>query len=273
MTFSIIGGDKRFLHLKTLLEADHHIVHLHGFDKLSANTVTLEEAVNRSDYLVCGVPFAKDGHLFAPFSSPIPCTDFLGLLSDRHVLIGGGLRSFSHPKKVDLLDDAAFIQYNAIPTAEGVIKIAIEETNFTLNGATVVIVGFGRIGSITAKLFAAMGSHVTVVTPDPLTFSQSVSHGFRTVRYEYLIDELLTADILVSTPPGEIITSKHLLYLDDSALIIDISSVPYGVTQDAIKYGIKTIWARALPGIVAPYTGAIYIRDALYEGIRLGGYL
>ena len=35
---------------------------------------------------------------------------------------------------------------NAVPTAEGAIRIAMEETARTLHGASALVVGYGRIG-------------------------------------------------------------------------------------------------------------------------------
>ena len=39
---------------------------------------------------------------------------------------------------------------NAVPTAEGAVQVAMEELPFTLHSARVLILGFGRVGKLTA---------------------------------------------------------------------------------------------------------------------------
>lgn len=265
MDFAIIGGDKRQLYLRTLLEEDGHHVTLHQG--------SLRKTLANHQHLICGVPFAKEGHLFTTYGEKIPVDHFLAMLTPEHVLIGGNLQNIPHPHKIDLLTHEPFVQYNAIPTAEGVLQIAMEETDATLNGAQVMVIGFGRIGALCAKLFTSMGAVVTVVTRSATSRSQSISYGLHTVPYTQMCTHLPLMDLIINTPPGEIVTAKHILYIKETALVIDISSPPFGVSKETEKYGIKTIWARALPGIVAPYSGAVYMKQAIYEllSIESGG--
>jgi len=51
---------------------------------------------------------------------------------------------------------------NAIPTAEGAIQVAMQETNVTLHGSDTMVLGFGRIGKSIAKLLKALDSNVHV---------------------------------------------------------------------------------------------------------------
>lgn len=49
---------------------------------------------------------------------------------------------------------------NAVPTAEGAIQIAMEQTDVTLHGLPVLVIGHGRIGSLLARRLAALGAKV-----------------------------------------------------------------------------------------------------------------
>ena len=51
---------------------------------------------------------------------------------------------------------------NAVPTAEGAVQLAMEELPITLHGARVLVVGFGRVGKLTAHRFRALGARVSV---------------------------------------------------------------------------------------------------------------
>jgi len=63
---------------------------------------------------------------------------------------------------VDLLEREEMAVLNAIPTAEGAIQIAMEEMPITLHGSNALILGFGRIGKILAKMLHGIGSNVYV---------------------------------------------------------------------------------------------------------------
>lgn len=51
---------------------------------------------------------------------------------------------------------------NAVPTAEGAIQIAMEETARTLHGASALVVGYGRIGMALAPRLRALGMQTEI---------------------------------------------------------------------------------------------------------------
>src|SRR5699024_6458451 len=57
-------------------------------------------------------------------------------------------------------DDMAI--YNAIPTAEATLQIAIENTDITIHGAQILVLGFGRVGRTVSRLFKNVGADVSV---------------------------------------------------------------------------------------------------------------
>ena len=61
---------------------------------------------------------------------------------------------------IDLLKREEFAVLNAIATAEGTVQIAMEESQRTVHGSKVLIMGFGRIGKILAKMLDGVGAKV-----------------------------------------------------------------------------------------------------------------
>ncbi|HBQ26179.1 MAG TPA: dipicolinic acid synthetase subunit A, partial [Syntrophomonas sp.] len=59
------------------------------------------------------------------------------------------------------MDEIAIL--NSIPTAEGAIQIAMEETPITIHGSKTCVIGFGRTAITLARTLKALGSDVTVV--------------------------------------------------------------------------------------------------------------
>ena len=55
-------------------------------------------------------------------------------------------------------DDIAI--YNSIPTVEGIIMMAIQQTDYTIHGSHVAVLGLGRTGLTIARTFRALGADV-----------------------------------------------------------------------------------------------------------------
>jgi dipicolinate synthase subunit A len=73
-------------------------------------------------------------------------------------------------------------------------------------------------------------------------------------------------DIIFNTIPSVILGEEQLEKVKKDCVIIDLASKPGGVDFEASKrLGIKTIWALALPGKVAPITAANIIKSTIFN--------
>lgn len=271
MDISLIGGDRRSLYLKELLEKDNHKVDLIGFSKYHMDTTTIDQPLHK--HIICGIPLARDGVLHMPHyhGDPIKLDDFKKRLTADNILIAGGLSKIQLPcKKYDLLDNEQFLQSNAILTAEGTLQTVIAETPFSLCGTHVVVIGFGRIGSRLASMFKHMGAKVEVVVRSQKDFSKASWLGF-SVSFQDEINHILKQSlVIINTPPATVkdddyiysLGTNHLKYINKDALIIDVSSKPYGVHPDMINVA-KTMCIGNIPGKTAPQTGAFYIKKVI----------
>ncbi len=57
-------------------------------------------------------------------------------------------------------DDVAI--YNSIPTVEGTIMMAIQNTDITIHQSSVAVLGLGRVGMSVARTFSLLGAKVKV---------------------------------------------------------------------------------------------------------------
>lgn len=277
-SFSIIGGDKRNINLKYLLEEDGHTVNAYGFSKYKEdkieNCISLKEAVVSAKYVIVGTPFTLDNNLImSPFSyTDIKVEELVSLVNKNQVLIGGSFNkeiieilNKQEIMFVDILDYEEMTLLNAIPTAEGVIKIAIQETDFTITGSKVMIIGYGRIGKVLTKMFNGIGAEVFVIVNTLSAKAQAEGLGYKAIMYQDINICLSNMDVIINTVPSPVLTKNNLIYIKETSLIVDISSPPFGINYDESKnYGVKVLWARALPGQIAPKSVAIYIRDTIY---------
>lgn len=158
---------------------------------------------------------------------------------------------------------------NALPTAEGAVQIALEELPVTLHGARALVLGYGRVGKLTAHRLAALGAQVTVAARSYEALAWAEAYGHAAQQLSDLSGYLCGYDLVVNTVPRRVLTRELLEELKEGCLVIDLASKPGGVDfQSAAELGVRCVWALSLPGKVAPVTVASALRDTIYNMLR-----
>ncbi|WP_077212214.1 dipicolinate synthase subunit DpsA [Bacillus dakarensis] len=265
----IFGGDSRQIEVAKMAAAKGTEVMLVGFDQAS------DEDIQKWKMTVSDVDFSQvdamllpvsgvddDGKVHASFSDGdlFLTKEFFQSTPERCVIYTGietpylkQLISSTNRKLVPLFvrDDLAIL--NSIPTAEGVLKLAIEHTEFMLHGSKVMVLGYGRVGKTIARIFSGVGANVTVASKHHDEMARVLECGLTPIHLKELENEVRTVDICINTIPHLILTPAVLTNMSQNALIIDVASKPGGTDfQYAEKIGLKTLWALGLPGKVAP---------------------
>jgi len=281
-TFAVLGGDKRNVYLYKQLESDGHTVRKFGFNNYSLERVeesaSLYDAVNGADYIVGPVPCSiNNTHLNAPYSNtPILIDDVFRLIKPKQTFFSGMIKDDAlnlaakySVNCVDILKWEELALLNAIPTAEGALKIAIENTDFTLHGSNVMVVGYGRIGKILCKMLNGIGANVFPVVKQRHEAAAAMGYGYSPVLYEYMSPYLPEMNIIFNTVPQNLFDKKNIKFIDKNCLFVDLSSAPHGINSNfAKRAGLNVLFASSLPGAVAPQTAARYIQETIYGYIN-----
>lgn len=286
LTFWVVGGDMRQAHLAQLLAQDGHTVCTYALEQgghaaPDAQIVSSLETISQADCVIFPLPVCSaPGLLSTPLSerehalAPIPA-----LLSSAQMICGGRfdpdtLREFArHGLTVhDYLMREELTIANAVPTAEGAIQIAMEELPITIHGARVLVIGYGRVGRLTAQRFAVLGAGVSVAARSYEQLAWARAAGLDAVHTQQLADVLGDFELVINTVPARLLEREALAKLKCDALIIDLASKPGGVDmEEAARLGKRVIWALSLPGKVAPVTAGACIRDTVYNILRQAG--
>ena len=271
---SIIGGDLRMANLAKLYLEDEVEIATFAIEKAEETKGcircnSLKEAIEHSTIIISSIPLSKDGkYINTPFSDEkIELQEFYEGLSGK-ILISGNLEErFVNSldiKTFDLLQMEEYAILNAIPTAEGAIQIAMEEYPKTIFDSNILIMGFGRIGKILAKMLQGIGANVFCEARKKSDLAYIEAYGYQPIDLQELDENLNKFDIIINNIPTMILTTSRLDLLKNDVLIIDLASHPGGVDFEyAKKKNIKTIWALALPGKVAPVSSAEYIKEMI----------
>ena len=151
------------------------------------------------------------------------------------------------------LDEIAIL--NSIPSAEGAIQMAMENTVITIHGSESFVIGLGRCGWTLARTLKGMGAKVTGVARKPADLARALEMGLEGVHFSALGTAIEKAEIVFNTVPDMVFNRTLLEKMSQDAVIIDLASIPGGTDFDyAQRRGIKAILAPGLPGMVAPKT-------------------
>ena len=277
---SVVGGDLRIVKLIEMLNADGYEVYTYGLenseDILNLESVemcpTLKDAVSHSKVVVGPIPLSSDRkNLSAPFSrNNIDLDEFVEAIKGKYLISGNIMikdkLDSNNIQCTDLLKREEFSVLNAIATAEGTIQIAMEETQKTVHGTKTLVMGFGRVGKVLAKMLHGIGAEVSCEARKDEDIAWIKAYGYEPIRLEELNDNLGKYDIIINTIPFQILDKERLELLKKDVVIIDLASNTGGVDRKiAREKGLKVIWALSLPGKVAPLTSAEFIKETLYH--------
>lgn len=276
-TFAIIGGDKRQLYSARSLANDGFEVILGGFDKvISMQGIKLmkpDDAAMKAEIIILPLPSVdKFGNIPAFFSDDdISLKELVPYLSGKQVFCAmkekvlKAVPSLNASLLRDYYSREDFVLSNAYVTAEGAVKIAMERFEGTLNGAKILVCGFGRIGKALTRILSAFNPVLTVSARKSEDLAAIKMLGAKAVRTDELYNES-GFDIILSTVPALVFHTELLAKIASDAVLIDLASLPGSVDFEAARrLEIDYIHALSLPGKSSPKTAGEIIKNTVYN--------
>lgn len=157
---------------------------------------------------------------------------------------------------------------NAIPTAEGAIRLAIEQTAVTLHGARCLVIGFGRVGKVLAQKLHALSAEVTVSARKPADRALIGALGMRSTVTCVYAEGLGEFDLIFNTVPAPVLTPAQLAALKAPCVLIELASKPGGIPEEACRaLDLHYHFAPGLPGLCAPETAGRLYADCILDAI------
>lgn len=201
-------------------------------------------------HLLLPIPsFEKDGTIRGGGN----LSDILSHLSKTVTVIGGNLQrpELSNYEVLDLLEDPWYLARNANITAHCTLELALAKMPITLENCPVLVIGWGRIGKCLAKLLSALGAKVTVAARKESRRVMIEALGYRSCGIEQIRAE--NYRLIINTVPAMLLPS-----VPGTGLKIDLASEPGMAGRDVI-------WARGLPGSLAPESSGALISKVITQ--------
>ena len=280
--FAVLGGDQRQIHLAQLLRSDGRDTVTWGLEKGGAPFgVPLDHALE-ADIVVLPLPVCRGDTLNFPLTdTELSCDRLWKSLRPEQIILGGmtgllapRLREEYGLELLDYYDREEVQVLNAVPTAEGAVMRAMEETERSLLGSRCLVIGYGRIGKLLSHRLRGMGAEVTVAARKLSDLAWIEAYGYKAVRISQLSDYLGEFDLIFNTSPAMVLDADCLRCVKPECVLMELASLPGGIDMEAAKeLNLRVVVERGLPGKVAPVSAARAIRDGIYHILEEKGVL
>lgn len=278
---AVLGGDKRMDFAARELVRLGYSVRQWGRsedDNASVFSKNAREWLADADALMLPLPSSLDGtHLWTPLykaDEGLRMETLFCAAPEKVWLVGRFGETLCHRAKekgircIDYFESEILQLKNALPTAEGAIEIAMRELPVVLDGTSVAVIGYGRIGELLSLKLKALGANVTVYArrPQVCTHAELLGCLSRRICGEASLSFDTNTRVIFNTVPSRLFSREILQTLPRECLIVDLASLPGGVDMRAAEeLGIRAIWATALPGKCAPESAGIILGQTVHS--------
>ncbi|WP_053983723.1 dipicolinate synthase subunit DpsA [Niameybacter massiliensis] len=263
ISIAIVGGDLRFVRLAKILCDKGFDTWVYGITHpdlpKNVHLATSLEDISKCQYIVGPIPFTRDGkNLFTPLSNTsISVEMFMENVKDSFLCLSVlkkdiiKLLEERNLRYKDLLSMDEVAVLNAIPTAEGAIQYAMENSEITLNDSKCLVLGFGRCGKILAQKLHGIGARVYVEARKTLDLAFIASYDYVPVPLDELKKHLWKFDFIFNTIPVPFLDPSYIDLFKKEAVYIELASTPGGIDIPYCEQtGVHYVPAPSLPGII-----------------------
>lgn len=166
---------------------------------------------------------------------------------------------------VNVLEDEIFLTKNTLPTAEGCLKLIIENTDQTFQDLRTLILGYGRVSKTLSNYLISLGVNTHIYSID------KEEKALALINANVIIDdleELQDFDVIINTIPATIFNDIHMNQIKKGSFVCDLASGNYINIEHLIEKNINAKKATALPGKISPRSAATYLYTSIFDTLN-----
>ena len=253
----IIGGDKRQQYLeKFLRDNSKDVFHL----RYPADIWIADEIVNFS-HIILPLPVSKDKeYIYSVDNLTVRYEDIISKIKPCHSVFSSGFDNktldYFEDNNIeyhDFMKDKIFKKANAYLTAQGTLRLLLENSEDYIVGKKALIIGFGDVAQTLAELLSALGVEVYISARSKRKMSLGLYSGCKIVELEKLESEINHFSYIFGSVPANILSEEAIRSISDESLYFELASPPYNADKALFEiYSKKHICGSALPGKYLP---------------------
>lgn len=270
--FLIIGGDKRQEYLgKALGEKNCDVFHL----RYSADIWVLDK-IEEFSHIILPLPLSKDKeYIYSKDNLYLTINELTVFLKPCHKIFGSGFNSkivdYFEDNQIeycDFMKDKIFKRANALLTAQGALKLMLDNTEDYIVGKNAFIIGFGDVGQTLAETLCKNGLEVYITARNQRKLSLASMNGYKTISFSSLKSCIYLFDYVFGTVPAKILDSEDVKNLKKPCSYIELASAPFTAEESDFKAHSKIyINGSALPGRFLPLASGKLMADFILNNL------
>lgn len=258
-SFLIVGGDKRQEHLKKILSDKLcDVFHL----RHTADICELDKIGQYSD-IILPLPLSKDGlKLYSDNGLHMDLEFLYGQFQPYHRVYGGNVKETLVGSVFDFLKDKTFKRANAYLTAQGTLRLLLENTDSYIIGKNALIIGFGDVAETLADILSKVGLRVNILARNKNQLLISSMLGYNSLHLSDIDCHIGDADYIFGSVPSTLLGEKQVKLMKNDAVYFELSSAPFTADKKYFEiYSKRYVFGGALPGRYLPMASAELMAD------------
>ena len=251
----VLAGDGRQKELFALLKRKEKSVQYVNGD---VGIDELKDLIAQSETIVLPTPLSRDDKFIFSDNENFKITidELIDCLSENNVVYAGGVKpntakkiSEKNVKFTDCMKEESFVTYNAYLTAQGTLRILLENTSEYLPDKRILITGFGKVAKAVAQLLCSLGCDVYVAARKKLQRTEAELSLCKPICIDDINSTIYLFDFIINTVPAKIFSKYDISCMKDGAVYIELASAPFGAEYtDFEEHNKNFILGSALPG-------------------------
>ena len=268
----IIGGDKRQEYLKNILDKDFtEVDHI----RYPADVRRLDDIESYS-HIILPIPLSKDGeNVYSNNKLCLKIEDLIKFIKPCHKVYGTGFGNkaldYFEDKQIeyhDFMKDKIFKRGNAFLTAQGTLRLMLDNTDDYIVGKKALIIGFGDVAETLAEKLKSNGIEVYITARNKRKLSLAGFSGYKTIAMSSIRSCICLFDYIFGSVPANILDLGDIRNIKSECTYIELASPPYTAKEaDFAENNIKYIDGSALPGRFLPLASGKLIADFILNNL------
>ncbi len=268
----VLGGDERQKELqKILLKKKFLSTHIFSND---SKELTLKR-ISEADIIILPLPVTKNGKTVFCLESEFDLTinELLEYISPTVLIIGGMIlpetaKQLEEKKCLyyDILSNKSFVSYNSYLTAQGAVKLLLENANDYFVSKKALVTGYGSVSKALVYFLKGIGTDVYVAARKKEDRTDAKCKGLKTIEIQEIDKTVYLFDFIFNTVPSNIFGGTAVKHIKNESIYFELASSPFGAKkEDFEKYEKNYIPAPQLPGRFYPKQCANAIFDTVKD--------
>ena len=273
----ILGGDERQQRLAELFEKENVRVYP-AFDNAALEKL---RPLSAYETIILPVPCSKDRkHVFSKNGALSLSLDAVAAAAGNTTrIIGGGFpdgfcaaAQDNKAQLFDLLGEKDFALFNAHLTAQGAVRLLLENTKQYVVSKRALVTGFGKIARPTALFLRSLGLDVYVAARRRENLTECGALGFKALDIGDVSSYVRIFDFVFNTVPARLFSKSDIHHMKDGAVYFELASSPYGADEsDFEASGASFVFGGGLPGRFCPESCAEKIKESVENFFKKRG--